>query len=145
MLNKSNDEVIFELRGRFLNLNYNNNILKMKSLQADCETYLSSNKDNEYKHIENTIHILKAAIDYSQNDNRESAYKKILPLLENLEFGKKADLFVSRYNRILELSLNIVCGRTQFAPTKKGKCNRRGELCSPVQLNNIFNLNYKKG
>jgi len=98
---KSNDELIFELRGRFLTLGSNHDLEKMKSLQIDCEKYLSSNEDNEHKHIENTIYILKASIDYNLNDNRKSAYQKIVPMLENLEFGKKAKIFESNYNRVL--------------------------------------------
>jgi len=101
MKNKTNDNLIFELRGRFINLPSNHDIDKMRALQTDCEDYLATNEDNEYKHIENTIHILKSLIDYHLNDNRKSAYEKILPMLENLEFGEKIGLFESDYNRNL--------------------------------------------
>ena len=77
------------------------NVEEMKSLQTECEAYLSNNKDNKHKHIENTVHILNALIDYNLNDNRKSAYDKVLPMLENLEFGEKVGLFESPYDRII--------------------------------------------
>jgi len=101
MQNKSNDDLIYELRGRFINLKYNHDVKKMKVLQADCEEYFNNYEDNGHNHILNTIHALKALIDYNINDNRESAYKNILPMLENFEFGKKEGLFESPYNRYL--------------------------------------------
>ena len=101
MANTHNDALIFELRGRFLNLKYNHDTEKMNALKTDCKAYLSIHEDNEHNHIENTIHILKSLIDYNLNDNRESAYEKIHPMLENLEFGKKANIFESDYNRCL--------------------------------------------
>jgi hypothetical protein len=53
------------------------------------QIYLSKHKDNEHKHIENTICVIKALIDYSLNCFLKSDYEIILPMLEYLEFGKK--------------------------------------------------------
>ncbi|MCL2610564.1 MAG: winged helix-turn-helix domain-containing protein [Defluviitaleaceae bacterium] len=127
------DNLIFELRARFINLNTSHDIEKMKSLQRDCEDYLANNKDNAHKHIENTIHMLKALIDYNLHDNRKSAYEKIIPMLENLQFGEKTGLFESCYNRNLlvysislakdykqaNLILNIIIKSFEAYPVKE--------------------------
>jgi len=109
MLDKPNDELIFKLREHFINLNDNHNIKKMNALQILCENYLSKNEDNEHKHVENTTYVLKGLIDYNLNDNRKSAYEKILPMLENLEFGKKEKLLESSYNRYLLIYSIALC------------------------------------
>ena len=97
----TDDNIILELKRRFLKLQFNDGIEEMKSLQTDYENYLSSNEDNEYRHIENTIYVLKALIDYNLNDNRQSAYEKALPMFENLSFGEKIELTKNNYNKFL--------------------------------------------
>jgi len=152
---KSNDELIFELRGHFISLGDNHDVEKMKSLQIDCENYLANNEDNEHKHIENTIHILKALIDYILNDNLKSAYEKALPMFENLEFGKKIELFESPYNRLLlihgiTLSKNYKQANTILKAIEASygtypvKESLKADNLSAAYLNFIENLLYSK-
>ena len=105
-MSKVNDDLIFKLRERLINLNTITgdkfeDIKLMRDLKEDFEDYLKNNKDNEHKHIENSIYALEALIDYNIRDNRKSAYQLILPMLENLEFGENIELTKSNYNKCL--------------------------------------------
>jgi len=112
-------------------------------------------EDNEYKHIESTTHTLKALIDYNLNDNRKSAYEKIVPMFENLEFGDKRGLFESSYNRYLLiycilLAKNYKQANTILKTIEKSyeahpvKENLKSENLSWSYINFAENLLYSK-
>jgi len=93
--------LINDLKKRFVNLNYSDNLKKMRALVRDCIKYLSHYEDNEYNQVQNTIHVLKAAVDYNLKDNRTSAFGFAKPMFKDLEFGNEMSLLKDNYNKLL--------------------------------------------
>ena len=97
-----------KLRRQFLDLKSTYEIKPMQELQKKMEKYLKTNKDTEFKTLENTIYLLKGLINYIKTEDISSSYKIILPMLESLEFGTEEYLIKGNYNRkLLEFSIPI--------------------------------------
>ncbi|MCL1924936.1 MAG: helix-turn-helix domain-containing protein [Defluviitaleaceae bacterium] len=92
---------IEHLQREFLNLGSNQNIKRMIVLRRKCEVYLIHTGDNNYKHIENTMHALKALIIYNLTDKRKPTYELAKPMLKNLEFGQNKMSLENNYNKLL--------------------------------------------
>ncbi|MCL1924912.1 MAG: helix-turn-helix domain-containing protein [Defluviitaleaceae bacterium] len=104
MISTMRDELIFDLKERFINdINYNQNIPVMKTLINDCNNYLRSYKDNKYEHIQNTFYILKALIDYNIYDSCEKALKKEFRVADLIDRKEEAiEIQVKEYPAIVK-------------------------------------------
>jgi len=99
------------LRRSFLKLGSNYDVEYMENLQKGFEEYLESYEDTSDKKMENTVHLLKALINYIKTDHIPSSYEFLSPVAHNLEFCKNVGYLKlkANYNKSLSIASISIC------------------------------------